>query len=84
MKKITILNVKKVKAGKSLQLKARVTATPGANKTLKWTSSNPKYATVDSTGKVRTYKKGKGKTVRITAKATDGSGVRKTVKIVMR
>ena len=39
-----------------MKLKAKVTASKGANKTLKWTSSNTKYATVSS-GKVKALKK---------------------------
>jgi len=38
--------------------KKTVTASKGANKTLKWTSSNTKYATV-SAGKVKALKAGK-------------------------
>lgn len=79
--KITISGKKTVKAGKSLSLKAKVTAAKGANKKLNWTTSNKKYATVSSSGKVKTYKAGKGKTVKITAMSTDGSGKKKTVKI---
>ena len=79
--KVTISGKKTVKAGKSLKLKAKVTATKSANKKLNWTTSNKKYATVSSSGKVKTYKAGKGKTVKITAMSTDGSGKKKTVKI---
>ncbi|MBQ9062585.1 MAG: Ig-like domain-containing protein [Eubacterium sp.] len=82
VKKVSLKSPKKiVKAGKTLKLKASVKATKGANKKLKWTSSNVKWATVSSSGKVKTLKAGKGKTVKITAMATDGSGKKKTVKI---
>ena len=84
VKKITISGAKTVKAGKSLKLKAKVTATKGANKKLKWTSSNTKYATVSSTGKVKTLKAGKGKKVKITAMATDGSNKKKIVTIKIK
>lgn len=40
VKKIKITGKKTVKAGKTLSLKAKVTASKGANKKLKWTSSN--------------------------------------------
>lgn len=74
-----------VKAGKSLTVKATVKTTgKNANKTLKWTSSNTKYATVSSKGVVKTKKAGKGKTVKITAKATDGSGKKKTITIKIK
>ena len=84
VKKVAISGNKSVKAGKTLKLKAKVTATKKANKTLKWTSSNKKYATVNSSGKVKTYKAGKGKKVKITAEATDGSGKKKTVTIKIK
>ena len=83
VKKVAISGAKKrtVKAGKALKLKAKVTATKGANKKLQWTSSNTKYATVSASGKVKTKKAGKGKTVKITAMATDGSGKKQVVKV---
>ena len=79
--KVTISGKKKVKAGKTLKLTGKVNATKGANKTLKWKSSNKRYATVDSKGKVKALKAGKGKKVKITAMATDGSGKKKVVTI---
>lgn len=84
VKKIVISGKKSVKAGKSLKLKAKVSSTKKANKKLKWTSSNTKYATVSSSGKVKALKAGKGKKVKITAKATDGSGKKKTVTIKIK
>ena len=84
VKKVTISGKKTVKAGKSLKLKAKVTASKKANKKVTWTSSNTKYAKVSASGKVKTYKAGKGKKVKITAKATDGSGKKKTVTIKIK
>lgn len=84
VKKIKITGSKPVKAGKKLKLKAKVSATKKANKKLLWTSGNTKYATVNAKGIVTTKKSGKGKTVKITAMATDGSGKKKTVKIKMK
>lgn len=84
VKKVTISGAKTVKAGKSIQLKAKVTATKNANKKIKWTSSNTKYAKVTAKGKVITYKAGKGKKVKITAMATDGSNKKKTVTIKIK
>ena len=83
VKKVSISGAKKrtVKAGKALKLKAKVTATKGANKKLQWTSSNTEYATVSASGKVKTKKAGKGKNVKITAMATDGSGKKQVVKV---
>ena len=84
VKKLAISGKKTVKAGKTLKLKAKVTATKKANKTLKWTSSNKKYATVSSSGKVKALKAGKGKKVKITAMATDGSGKKKAITIKIK
>lgn len=81
VKTISVSGKKTVKAGKSLKLKAKVTASKGANKKLKWSSRNTKYATVSSSGSVKALKAGKGKSVKITAMATDGSGKKKTVTI---
>lgn len=81
VKKISISGKKSVKAGKSLKLKAKVAASKKANKKLKWTSSNTKYAKVSNSGKVTARKAGKGKKVKITAMATDGSKVKKSITI---
>lgn len=84
VKKITLSGVKTLKAGKTAKVKAKVTTMNGkANKTLTWTSSNTKIATVDKTGKVKAVKGKKG-TVTITARATDGSGKKATIKIRVR
>ena len=84
VKKIKITGKKTVKAGKTLSLKAKVTASKGANKKLKWTSSNTKYATVSGSGKVKALKAGKKKSVKITAMATDGSGKKASVTIKIK
>ena len=84
VKKVYISGVKSVKAGKKLYLKGKTSASSGANRTLKWSSSNTKYAKVSSKGTVTTYKAGKKKTVKITARAVDGSGKSKTVTIKIK
>ncbi len=84
VKKVNVTAPKTVKAGKSVKLKVKVTATAGAYKTLSWTSSNTKYATVSSAGKVTAKKAGKGKKVKITAKAKDGSGKYGTITIKIK
>ena len=84
VKKITIKGKKSVKAGKTVKLKAVVKASKGANKKLRWTSNNTKYATVTSSGKVKTKKAGKKKTIKITAMAIDGSNKKATIKIKLK
>lgn len=84
--KIQIEKVKNpLKAGKSITLKAKVrTNGKDANKTLKWSVSNEKYATVNAKGKVTAKKAGKGKTVTITAMSTDGTDKKAKVKIKIK
>ena len=86
VKKVVISGQKtqSLKAGKSINLKTKVTASKGANKTLRWTSSNKKYATVNNKGRVTAKKAGKGKTVKITAMATDGSNKKASVKVKIK
>ena len=84
VKKVKITGSKPIKAGKKLKLKAKVTATKKANTKLLWTSGNAKYATVNAKGIVTTKKSAKGKTVKIIAMATDGSGKKHTVKIKIK
>lgn len=81
VKKITISGKRPVKAGKSLKLIAKVKASKGANRKLEWSSSNKAFAEVTPSGVVKTKKAGKGKKVRITASATDGSNKKASVTI---
>ena len=73
VKKVKINGKKRIKAGKTLKLKAKILATKHANKKLLWKSNNSKLATVNQKGVVKVHKKAKGKTIKITAFATDGS-----------
>ena len=76
---------KSIKAGKKATIKAKVTTTgKKANKTLEWTSSNTKYATVSQKGVVKAAKAGAGKTVTITARSTDGTNKKVSVKIKIK
>ncbi len=85
VKSIRLKAKKSVKAGKKLAIKATVKTTgKKANKKLAWTSSNTKYATVNSKGTVSAKKAGKGKKVKITAQATDGSGKKKAITIKIK
>lgn len=68
--KVTLPSSKTVILGKSIKLNATILPSNATNKTLKWTSSNSKIATVDQYGNV--YSKGVGKVV-IKAESMDGS-----------
>ena len=84
VKSIKLSGKTTVKSGKTTKLKAKVSTKNGkANKTVVWSSSNSKLATVDKNGKVKTVKGKKG-TVKLTAKATDGSGKKATIKIKIK
>lgn len=65
-------NTVEVKVEKDTVLTPTIEPSNASNKNLKWTSSNPDVATVDSSGKVTGVKAG---TVTITAEATDESGI---------
>ena len=72
----------KIASGKKMPVKATISATgKDANKKLAWSSSNEKFAAVNAKGTVTAKKAGIGKTVTITARATDGSGARASVKV---
>ena len=67
-------------AGDSTTLKVTVAPGDATNKTLTWTSSDDKIATVDQTGKVTAVAPGEAT---ITATAADGSGVTATCKVTV-
>lgn len=64
--------------GNKVSLKATVKAKAGADKTIAWTTSNKKVATVSSKGVVKAVGTG---SATITAKAIDGSGKKATYKV---
>lgn len=74
-KKVSTVNV-----GKKVTVKATVTPANADNKTLVWTSSNTKIATV-SNGVVKGVKAGR---VIITAKTTDGSNISATCTVTVK
>ena len=85
VKSVKLKAAKTVRAGKKLKVKATVKTTgKKVNKKLKWTSSDTKYATVSASGVVKAKKAGKGRTVKITATATDGSNKKGAVKIKIK
>ena len=67
-----------MRAGKSSKISATVKPSNATNKKLKWKSSNPSVATVDSKGNVTG--KGNGQAT-ITATAKDGSGKAKSITV---
>lgn len=81
VKSIKLSGKTTLKPGKTTKLKAKVTTVNGkANKSVVWSSSNTKLATVDKNGKVKAVKGKKG-TVKITARTVDGSRKKATIKI---
>lgn len=81
--KITLkANSKTLKAGKKMTVKAVVKANgKKANKALEWTCSNSKYATVSNKGVIKVKKAGAGKSVTITARSTDGTNKKASLKV---
>ena len=73
----------KIAAGKKITLTASVTPKDATNRKVNWTTSNQKYASVDSKGNVKVLKAGAGKSVIITATAADGSGQKASYKITI-
>ncbi len=84
-KKVTKITLNKktatLKAGKKLRLKAVVKPSGAANKKLAWSTSKKKWARVSKKGVVTARKKGIGHTVKITARAKDGSGKKAVCRI---
>lgn len=68
-----------LKEGKSATVSAKVRPTDAANKTLRWTSSNPSAATV-SGGTIKGVKAGNAV---ITCSTTDGSGISANVSVTV-
>ena len=82
VKKIKLSGVKRLKVGKKLKLKAKITPKKKyASAKVFWVSGNTKIATVTQSGVVKAKKKGK---VKITAIATDGSGKKKVIKLTIK
>ena len=72
-------SVQTAEVGKTLKLTAEVTPDNAKNKTLTWTSSDTKVATVDENGNVTALRSG---TVTITAHTRDGSNLSAECKVL--
>ena len=72
-------SVQTVEVGRTLTLEAEVTPDNAKNKTLTWTSSDTKVATVDENGNVTALRSG---TVTITAHTRDGSNLSAECKVL--
>ena len=80
VKSISLPNsVQTAEVGKTLKLTAEVTPDNAKNKTLTWTSSDTKVATVDENGNVTALRSG---TVTITARTCDGSNLAAECKVL--
>ena len=66
VKKVKINGKKRIKAGKTLKLKAKILATKHANKKLLWKSNNSKLATVNQKGVVKVHPSQKMVTLSLT------------------
>lgn len=82
--KVKVTGSKTIKNGKSAKLKVAVSGTKESYKAVRWVSSNTKYATVNAKGVVTAKKAGKGKTVKITAVAKDGSKKQMAMKVKIK
>ena len=83
VKRIKLKAKKTIKAGKKLKIKLTINS-DATNKDIKWSVSNKKYAKINSKGVLTAKKAGKGKTIKVTAKAKDGSGKKTTIKIKIK
>lgn len=70
-----------VRYGSKLQLIATVLPKNAVNADVKWTSSNPAYASVSAEGVVKVKKAGVGKTVKIKASTIDGTKLQEICKV---
>ena len=83
VKKIKLKAKKSLKVGKKLKIKLTINS-DATNKKVKWSVSNKKYAKINSKGILTAKKAGKGKTIKVTVKAKDGSGKKATIKIKIK
>lgn len=82
IKKLTLKKTKvTLKKGKTYTIKATISPTNATTKTLKYTSTNKKIATVTSKGKIKALKKG---SCTIKVSTTDGSKITKKIKVTVK
>lgn len=86
VKSISVKGPKSLARKKSAKIKTIVKTTgKTAYKTLRFTSSQPKYITVSSSGKITVQKNAKkGAVVKITAMALDGTGKKASIKVKVK
>ncbi|MCI8490181.1 MAG: family 43 glycosylhydrolase [Lachnospiraceae bacterium] len=74
---------KKLAAGKSIKLTVKITPANAGNKKVTWSvdKKSKKYASISKSGSLKLKKSAAGKTVTVTAAATDGSKKKATIKI---
>ncbi len=84
VRKVSLVTLNKksmsISVGNTEQLKATVLPSGAQNKKVTWTSSNPKVATVDSTGKVKGVKEG----ITVIIVKTDDGGKRATCVVTVK
>ena len=84
VKSVTVTNLPakrlRLKKNKTFQLKTKVTVTGKASKAVKYSSSKPKVATVNSKGKIKAKKNGKT-VITITSKADKSKKYKITVTV---
>ncbi|MEE3468256.1 MAG: S8 family serine peptidase [Eubacterium sp.] len=73
-----------LKPGKTLKLKATISPSYATNKAVRWTVNKKAFASVSAKGVVKAKKKGRGRTVIVTATAKDGSKKKATCKITIK
>lgn len=74
-----IADTRKIAVGKKVRFTVKISPSNASDKKVKWKSGNKKYASVNKDGVVTAKKAGKGKKVKITAHAKDGSRMKASV-----
>lgn len=80
VKSLDIKSSMHINKGSSKRIDYSISPTNATNKKLNWSSTDSTVASVSKTGKVTAHKSG---TVTITARATDGSGIKDTCHVVV-